>query len=595
MHTAIEKSVEEAVQEYYDSYFIATDRHVEEVMKLEILAPKAKAMIPEGEHEVKIETPDFIGFVDLVSENEDGTYSIYDFKYSNSVDIYKKSAQLHLYKYFWEQNNPGKTVSKLYYLFVPKTSIRQKNSETLHEFRQRLQNMLKSMQPKMIEIEYDSNKVIEFLIDAKHVIEATEYPLNSNDFLWSYSEYYDYITKGADYMILPESTRRDISAPKRKIVWLYGQPFTGKTTFANKFNKPLMLNTDGNIEFVDAPYIPIKDKVEVEGRRTKRTLAWDVLKEVIEELEKKENDFETIILDLTEDTYEFARYFIYEREGIDHESDDSFRAWDMVTTEFLNVMRKLSNLDYENIIIISHEDSSRDITKKSGENITAIKPNIREKVATKLAGMVDIVGRVVAEPDGKRVLSFKSDEVIFGGGRLPVQVDEIPLDVDEFNAVYEEVSLIQTGAVKEEPSKRKSKSKRRKEEPEEVEEVEELEELTEEDLDDMGVKELKELLDDEGIEYSARARKSKLYDLAYEHLFGTDEEVEEVEDDSDEVENDNEVIDDEEIEEDEEPRTRRRRRRTAEETEEEVEVEVEEEEEEVEEEPTRRRRRRRRD
>ena len=45
--------------------------------------------------------------------------------------------------------------------------------------------------------------------------------------------------------------------------------------------------------------------------------------------------------------------------------------------------------------------------------------------------MVDIVARVVA--DGEiRTLSFKTNEVIFGGGRLKASTNEIPLDYDEF-------------------------------------------------------------------------------------------------------------------------------------------------------------------
>ncbi len=147
-------------------------------------------------------------------------------------------------------------------------------------------------------------------------------------------------------------------------MWWYGAPFSGKTTLANKFPNPLMLNTDGNIKFVDAPFLPIKDKVVVEGRMTKRTLAWEIFKEVIEELEKKQNDFETIIVDLLEDTYEHCRLYMYDKLGIEHESDNSFKAWDMVRTEFLSTLKRLMNLDYENIILISHEDMSKDVTKK---------------------------------------------------------------------------------------------------------------------------------------------------------------------------------------------------------------------------------------
>lgn len=96
-------------------------------------------------------------------------------------------------------------------------------------------------------------------------------------------------------------------------------------------------------------------------------------------------------------------------------------------------------MDYENIILISHEDRSKDITRKGGDKITAIKPNLPDKVANKIAGMVDIVARVVADGD-ERTLSFKTNEVIFGGGRLTVTKKEIPLDYDDFMAVYDEAN-----------------------------------------------------------------------------------------------------------------------------------------------------------
>jgi phage nucleotide-binding protein len=289
-------------------------------------------------------------------------------------------------------------------------------------------------------------------------------------------------------MILPKNERRNIEKINKKVVWLYGVPFSGKTFLANKFPDPLMLNTDGNIKFVDAPYVPIKDDVRVEGRQTKRTLAWEIFKDVIGELEKKENDFKTIIVDLLEDTYEHCRLYMYDKLNITHESDDSFSAWDKVRTEFLSTLKRLVNMDYENIILISHEDRSKDITRKSGDKITAIKPNLQDKVANKVAGMVDIVARVVADGD-ERTLSFKTNEVIFGGGRLAVSEKVIPLDYDEFLKVYEESNAIAAGKVTtnkpetrksndEEPAEKKKVRSRRtrrvKEEPaEEVEQTDE--------------------------------------------------------------------------------------------------------------------------
>ena len=97
------------------------------------------------------------------------------------------------------------------------------------------------------------------------------------------------------------------------------------------------------------------------------------------------------------------------------------------------------NLDYENIVLISHMDTAKDIMKKSGDKLTAIKPNIRDKVANKVAGMVDIVARCIAD-DGKHTLSFKRNEVIFGGGRLKFKAAEIPLDYKAFCDLYAEAN-----------------------------------------------------------------------------------------------------------------------------------------------------------
>lgn len=448
VHTGIEKSLEEALEEYAFSYPIITDEHINEMMKLEVVIPLAKAAIPPGgEFEVEISDEDFHGFIDyLVPATifERGvelpdTYDLYDFKYSNNVSGYKQSGQLHEYKYFFERNNPGKRIRNMYFVFVPKVTIRQKKTETLQDFRERLKSELAKVEVKIVQIEFNYNKVIDFLFGIKAVNEEAEFP-QEKTYLCRYCEFQEFCEKGWNYfMKLPENKRRNIEAVEKRVIWIYGVPFCGKTTFANAFPDPLMLNTDGNIKFVDAPFIHIKDEVKVEGRQTKRTLAWEVFKDVISELEKKDNDFKTIVVDLLEDLYEHCRLYMYQQMGISHESDDSFRAWDKVRGEFLNTLKRLMNLNYENIILISHEDTSKDITRKGGDKITSIKPNLQEKVANKVAGMVDVVARIVADGD-VRTFNFKSNEVIFGGGRLKVNAKDIPLDVTALFAVYDEAN-----------------------------------------------------------------------------------------------------------------------------------------------------------
>lgn len=440
VHTGIEKSLEEAIKEYSFSYPIITDGHINEIIKFETVIPLARAAIPPGgAFEVEIADSDFHGFIDYLVPVGDGYFDLYDFKYSNNVSGYKQSNQLHLYKYFWERNNPGKKIRNMYFLFIPKVSIRQKKTETLLDFRQRLKEELAGVEVKTVQIGFNPEKVIEFLFGIKAIKEEKDFPQNKS-YLCRFCEYQENCEKGWNYfMKLPENKRRNIEAVEKRVLWIYGVPFCGKTTFANSFPDPLMLNTDGNIKFVDAPYIRIKDEIKVEGRMTKRTLAWDVFKDTISELEKKDNTFKTIVVDLLEDLYEHCRLYMYQQMGITHESDDSFRAWDKVRGEFLNTLKRLMNLDYENIILISHEDTSKDITKKGGDKITAIKPNLQDKVANKVAGMVDVVARIVADGD-TRTFSFKSNEVIFGGGRLKVNAKDIPLDVNALFAVYDEAN-----------------------------------------------------------------------------------------------------------------------------------------------------------
>ena len=453
LHTGLEKDVQTAIHEYFMEYPVISDAHINEAMKLEVMIPKAAAMIPSGEHEVKIEDDDFIGFIDLLApaktEQKLGgehqvipnVYDLYDFKYSNNVSKYKDSPQLHLYKYFFEKNNPGKIIRNMFFLFVPKVNIKQSKKEDLFQFRQRLQEELEKKEPQLVQIEYDPEKVINFLLSTKGMLEAKDFPKNTS-WLCNYCEYKDYCQKGIDFMNLPSSERRNISETKKRKIWIYGAAFSGKTTMLDDAPNPLNLNTDGNIQFVTMPYVSIKDEVTVNGRMTNRKFAWEVFKDTIAELEKKQNDFKTIIIDLLEDTREMCRVFMYDSLGIQHESDSGFgKGWDIIKTEYLSTMRRFFNLDYENLVVVSHEDISKDITKKNGQNITRIAPNIQDAIANKIAGMVDIVARVVVEDDDSRTLNFKQNEVIFGGGRLKgISQTTIPLSWDALMDVYDQAN-----------------------------------------------------------------------------------------------------------------------------------------------------------
>ena len=438
LHRGIEVDTSTAIQEYFNSYPVISDQHINEAIKLETMIPKVKEVIPEGRHEVFFEYGEFKGTIDLLApiEGWDGyLYDIYDFKYSNNIDRYMQSAQLHVYKYFAEKAL-GIKIRKLYFVFVQKVQIRQKKTEDLNQFRLRLKSTLQDAQVQVKEVSYDVNKVFDFMQNQVKILTCSDY-IKTPSKLCDWCEYQELCEKQEVInMALPSTNRVEVEKTSKKKIWIYGAPYSGKTTFADQAPTPLNLNTDGNVKYVTMPRLAIKDEITTEGRITKRKFAWEIFKEAISDLEKG-SDFETIVVDLLEDTYEYCRLYMYDQLGITHESDDSFRAWDKVRTEYLSNIKRLLNLDY-NIILISHEDTSKDLTKKGGDKVTAIMPNLNEKASKKIAGMVDLVARLVVDGD-KRTLNFKSDEVVFGGGRLQgVKTTEIPLSWDALCEVYDE-------------------------------------------------------------------------------------------------------------------------------------------------------------
>jgi len=477
IHHGIETDAASAIKEYFMAYPVITDDHITESIRLETMINKVKDLL-KGEKvifEYCIRTKEFIGFIDLlqlVEVKQDGTkvYDMYDFKYSNNVEHYLKSRQLHIYKEMFEQTT-GHKIRNIGYIFIPKHNSKQKKNESIVQYRNRVQQEVDKLEPFIEYVKFDENKVYEYY-EIVNEIQHTGTFKKKPSYLCKFCEIKDYCEKGADYMVLPSNERREVGAAKKRKIWIYGAAFSGKTTMLDDAPDPLNLNTDGNIEFVTMPYLAIKDIVTVEGRITKRKFAWEVFKETIEELEKKQNDFKTIIVDLLEDTREMCRVYKYDELGIQHESDSGYgKGWDIIKTEYLSVMRRFFNLDYENLIVISHEDVSKDITKKNGQNITRIAPNIQDAIANKIAGMVDIVARVVVEDDGTRTLNFKQNEVVFGGGRLKgITETTIPLSWDALMQVYDTAS----GTGKPKTQKKREEVKKNPEPVEEapVEEVE---------------------------------------------------------------------------------------------------------------------------
>lgn len=470
IHKGAETDLKTAIEFYYSNYPIINDNHINEVIKFEYLIPKIHEILANVnvyKKEFRINTNRFIGIVDLITKNDDGSVDVFDYKYSNNYEHYAESPQLHLYKYFLEQI--GFKVRKLGFIFIPKISIRQKQEENLYQFRKRLQEELRNSEIKIMEIQYNAEKVAEWMNDIINITEDDEFKKNPTN-LCSWCEYQEYCIKGEDYMLLPKNERREKKIDKNPDLWIYAQSYVGKSTFVDQYDDLLFLNTDGNTDNTTSPVIPIRDEITVNGRITNKKFAWEVFKEVISELEKKDNDFKRVALDLVEDLWEHCRLYMYDKNGWEHESDGGYgKGWDMIRTEFLSTMKRLKALDYQ-IIYISKEVAT-EVTLKNGTKFTTYKPNINDKVANVLAGTVDLTVRAYVDGD-KRYIQLAKDENVFGGGRFNFTEKKCELNMEAFTkALVEAQDLVGNVTDKMDESKPEKTSRRSRNKVEEPKEA----------------------------------------------------------------------------------------------------------------------------
>ena len=212
IHEAFETGrVEEAIKSYRSNYNIITDAHINEEIKLEYLIPKVLDILPDGECEVEISTDDFIGYIDRIvplftDSNGVTHYEIWDYKYSNNIDSYLSSGQLHLYKYYFELTHPNCIVDKLKYVFIPKIRIRQKMKakppETLQEFRNRLTEHLEASEIKVVEVDYNEDSITDFKKCCNFITNCNTFPKNPSK-LCDWCPYQQYCLSDGqiDYMI----------------------------------------------------------------------------------------------------------------------------------------------------------------------------------------------------------------------------------------------------------------------------------------------------------------------------------------------------------------------------------------------------------
>ena len=266
-------------------------------------------------------------------------------------------------------------------------------------------------------------------------------------------------------------------AQKRIKMVLYGEPGVGKSVFACKAPKPFFICSDGNYAWLEDFGADPDAYVEVSS--------WEEAKKAFA---KDYSEYETIVVDLTEDLFKWCEREYCARNKIEHLSDLGYgKGYDATRNEFFIEMCKLISLD-KNIIFLMH-GLSITVKDRRGVEHTKYVPSSRlpDKVIDMIEGRVRYFLRCyvkdVETEDGKvekkRFLSLvlKPNEfgIIRGVNENEIPQD-IPLDFNEFAKVIGLDTKVEKTTVKKKVEKKVEEPKEPevKEEPD-SEVLEELE------------------------------------------------------------------------------------------------------------------------
>ena len=203
-------------------------------------------------------------------------------------------------------------------------------------------------------------------------------------------------------------------------IWLYGKPFSGKTTFVSDIPNSLILSTDGNATnlFPEDRIVPIKNPNDISN----------FIKDF---QEGKYKNVDTLIIDVVEHIYDMIREYTLEKNKLEHESDGSWgKGWQLVESAEWYTLSKLSRLA-DNTVFISHED---EYTVKSaiGKETTCYRPALNQKLHDKMTGLMTIVCRAVLSETSinnevvkKYYISFGNSSNELSGTRIKLKETKI--------------------------------------------------------------------------------------------------------------------------------------------------------------------------
>ena len=220
-------------------------------------------------------------------------------------------------------------------------------------------------------------------------------------------------------------------------VYLYGEPKTGKTTWAAQNPDALFLATEPGTEALDVYQIPIT--------------RWTELQEALKLLQKQPDKYPAVVVDTIDLAYELCAKHYVAKAGIEHLSDlDYGKGYGAVKDMFWHWVEALCKLPMQ-VILIGH-CKYRDKTKTTGAKYV---PSIAAGGEAVVCGLVDSIVFVSAESKGS-VAHCQAGKTWNAGSRIAGMPGKLPMDYTAFLDALTKAVKGQKGKAKAAPANTES-------------------------------------------------------------------------------------------------------------------------------------------
>lgn len=212
-------------------------------------------------------------------------------------------------------------------------------------------------------------------------------------------------------------------------IFFYGQPKSGKTTTAAKFEKNLLLAFE-------------KGYNAIPGVMAQPINNWAEFRKVLRQLKdsKAKDMFYTITIDTCDIAYDYCTKYICDNAlrpdggyGVDSISDIPYgKGYGLVSKEFDECLRSIVMMDY-GLILISHA-TDKVFKDEAGNQYNKIVPTLDKRANNIVARMADIIGysRIVTDKDGNNLtkLFMRGTPRYEAGSRFKYTPDYIDFSYD---------------------------------------------------------------------------------------------------------------------------------------------------------------------